>query len=133
MSVRAYDYAAAALALEADGKSPKVIAAGVARTLRAHGHTRLSFRVQAAIASLIARRNRCTQVLLTLADKRDEKKYANAVAAAFADIGISGEYEMRIDSRLIGGFTLETAERRHDMSYRRMLRTLYQTLTGVVA
>lgn len=131
MSVRAYDYAAAVLALEAEGKSPKDVTSGLIRTLQRRGHTRLAARVERTLLQLVERRERRAQVRLVIADAKDAKKHATAIARTRADLAVTETHETRVDTRLTGGFILETAELRHDASYRRALSTLYQKLTAV--
>lgn len=131
MSTRARDYAAAVLALEAAGMPAKKLAEGLVRTLTARGHTRLAGGVVRALTELTERQSRRSRVRLTLASESAAQQHATAIADARAVLGLAAQsHETRVDPRITGGFVLETAEMRHDASYRRALRTLYQKLTA---
>ena len=68
--------------------------------------------------------------LVTVAKEEDAEKYAQSIAAGLSALGVEkGAYEVRVDDRAVGGYTVRAYGKLIDRSYRSALVQLYQNVT----
>lgn len=63
---------------------------------------------------------------VTLARAEDAKTFAPRIAAALSALGVEKEYDVRVDDRAVGGYSVRANGKVIDQSYRRSLVELYQ-------
>lgn len=121
-------YALALLEQLDAGMRPADALSGLDATLAHRGHEKLKQRVLAIVHRTLTARSSDDGVILTLAVAGDEKRHKAAIKAISAELGVSTPTRTVVDNTLIGGFTITTADKRADHSYKRTLYNLYRNI-----
>lgn len=119
-------YAQALWKMVEGGMTPLKAVAAIKETLAAHGRTALLPRIARAFARLAEREARKSDVVLTIADEKDEKGAKKAAQEILTKLGLESEgLKTRVDDTVIGGWRLEGKGLLVDHSYKQRLLSMY--------
>jgi hypothetical protein len=123
-------YITAVLTLLDASTEPAEVVRGLQNTLRARHHDALLLPVLRSVERTLTNRLDATQPLLTVRNEAALQSEAARIEAAKKVLGVTVEPTVQYDDTLIGGVVLEHNYQRVDASYKRALRTLFQTITN---
>ncbi len=123
-------YTEAFLELLASGTSVEAALSGLQRTLAAKHHNKLYGAILAEVLRLLTAEK---GVQIAVVKKAPEINPADvaAIAAVLSNLGVAADTEVReeVDETLVGGFVATYNYREHDQSYKRVLKSLYESIT----
>ncbi len=123
------NYVQAVLAQLEAGQEPGEVVAGLVRTLKARGHSRLLKPVLTGTLAALLEQERTQAPKLTLATAGAAQTQKQAIAAAMSELKATTEPTVTIDEAIVGGFILEHNHTRLDNSYKTKLVELYRSIT----
>ena len=124
-------YAQALWKMVEGGMTPAKAVRALQETLKVHGREALLPRIASAFARIAQRETKRTDVVLTLAREKDERRAHKDIKEMLTRMGVaSKDLKTQIDDTLIGGWRLEGRETLTDVSYKKALLDLYVKVTG---
>jgi len=124
-------YAQALWKMVEGGMTPAKAVRALQETLKVHGREALLPRIASAFARIAQRETKRTDVVLTLAREKDERRAHKDIKEMLTRMGVaSKDLKTQIDDTLIGGWRLEGRETLTDVSYKKALLDLYVRVTG---
>lgn len=126
----AHQYATAMVAVVTGGTDPEQALAGLDRTLKRRGHTKLRTAILLRVLTLLTEEEKRNTPTVRIARKEDVATYESAIQKLATELGLSGTPAVVIDDSLIGGYVLETKDTLVDKSYKRTLLSLYRNITS---
>src|SRR3989344_5137079 len=124
-------YAQALWKMVEGGLTPAKAVRALEVTLKVHGREALLPRIASAFARIAQRETKRTDVVLTLAREKDERRAHKDIKEMLTRMGVaSKDLKTQIDDTLIGGWRLEGRETLTDVSYKKALLDLYVRVTG---
>lgn len=100
-------------------------------TLKLHGREALLPRIASEFARIAQRETKRSDVVLTLAREKDERRAHKEIKETLTRMGVEQkDLKTQIDDTLIGGWRLEGRETLTDASYKKALLDLYARVTS---
>ncbi|MFZ2707213.1 MAG: F0F1 ATP synthase subunit delta [Minisyncoccia bacterium] len=110
------------------GQEPDAVFAGLLRTLKERGATRLLPRIATAYERIVMVKNR-NLPRIVVAKRKDTSRAVEVALATFPGI-TPDDIQVQYDDTLIGGFNVEHKGRRLSQSYKSALLRLYRNITN---
>ena len=124
-------YAQALWKMVEGGMTPAKAEHALRDTLKAHGREQLMPRIARAFARIAQREAKRTDVVLTVAREKDERRAHKEIKDALSRMGVETKaLKTQVDDTLIGGWRLEGKETLVDASYKNQLIELYNRVTA---
>jgi F0F1-type ATP synthase delta subunit len=125
-----HTYAQALWNMIEEGTAPSKALRALRDSLKENGRESLLPRIGRAFARIAERETRRSDMVLTVAREKDERKVRTQVKEVIAKLGIDGkDLKTRIDDTLIGGWRLEGRGHLVDASFKKQLLTMYNRTT----
>lgn len=121
-------YSKAVMMLLKEGSDTEVVLHRLKKTLQKSGRAKLLPRILTQLLTDLERTDQDTKVTVRVAREGDEKKHRAAIADALDALNCEGETETRIDPQIIGGYSIETKDKKIDATYKQKLLSLYQAI-----
>lgn len=119
-------YIRAVVELQKSGSDVSEILSGLARTLKARGHTKLHRAIlQGVLIKLGETKGDAATVTYATKGANEDA----ALREVLKKLGSDGEYSTEIDESIIGGFTVEFDHTFIDASYKGELLKVYKNIT----
>jgi len=100
-------------------------------TLKEHGREALLPRIASAFARIAEREAKKSDVVLTVAREKDERRAHKDVKELLSELGVeTRSLKTQVDDTIIGGWRLEGREHLVDASYKKQLLELYNRVTA---
>lgn len=113
------------------GMTPAKAAHALRDTLKAHGREQLLPRIARAFARIAEREAKKTDVVLSVAREKDERRAHKEIKEMLSRMGVETKaLKTQVDDTLIGGWRLEGRETLTDVSYKKALLDLYARVTS---
>lgn len=123
-------YAQALWKMVEGGMTPAKAVRALQETLKIHGREALLPRIASAFARLAQREAKRSDVVLTVAREKDERRAHKEVKELLTRMGVeSKDLKTQVDDSLIGGWRLEGKETLVDASFKNQLLELYNRVT----
>lgn len=123
-------YAQALWNIVSKGGDAKKAVHSLKETLTAHGREKLLPRIAKAFERLAERNAHRTDVVVSVADEKDERRAHAAAKEALAGLGMEAKHlKTQVDETLVGGWRLEGQETLVDASYKKDLLELFNRAT----
>ena len=123
-------YAQALWKMVEGGLTPAKAVRALEVTLKTHGREALLPRIASAFARIAQRETKRSDVVLTLAREKDERRAHKEIKEMLTRMKVdSKDLKTQIDDTLIGGWRLEGKETLVDASYKNQLLALYNSVT----
>ncbi len=124
-------YAQALWKMVEDGMTPSKAVRALHEVLKAHGREALLPRIASAFTRIAERETKRSDVILTVAREKDERRAHKEVKELLSAMGVGVEdLKTQVDDTLIGGWRLEGREQLVDASYKNQLLELYNRVTA---
>ena len=124
-------YAQALWKMVEDGMTPAKAVRALHEVLKAHGREALLPRIASAFTRIAERETKRSDVILTVAREKDERRAHKEVKELLSAMGVGVEdLKTQVDDTLIGGWRLEGREQWVDASYKNQLLELYSRVTA---
>ena len=124
-------YAQALWKMVEGGMTPAKAVHALRDTLKAHGREALLPRIARAFARIAEREAKKTDVVLTVAREKDERRAHKEIKESLSRIGVEAKgLKTQVDDTLIGGWRLEGREHLVDASYKKQLLELFSRATA---
>jgi|SRR3989344_2090629 len=124
-------YAQALWKMVEGGLTPAKAVRALEVTLKTHGREALLPRIASAFARIAQRETKRSDVVLTLAREKDERRAHKEIKEMLTRMKVdSKDLKTQIDDTLIGGWRLEGKETLVDASYKNQLLELYNRVTA---
>ena len=124
-------YAQALWTMVEGGMTPAKAVRALQETLKTHGREALLPRIASAFARIAQRETKRSDVVLTLAREKDERRAHKEIKDMLTRMNVnSKDLKTQIDDTLIGGWRLEGKETLVDASYKNQLLELYNRVTA---
>jgi len=123
-------YAQALWKMVEDGMDYRKAVTALRGMLQANGRISLLPRIARAFERIAEREAKRTDVVLSVAHEKDERRAKSEAKEALAELKAAGDVrETRVDPTLIGGWRLEGNGILVDASYKKQLLDLYNAAT----
>lgn len=124
-------YAQALWKMVEGGMNPAKAVRALQETLKTHGREALLPRIASAFARIAERETKRSDVVLTVAREKDERRAHKEAKELLSHMGVEvKDLKTQIDDTLIGGWRLEGRETLTDVSYKKALLDLYTRVTS---
>lgn len=124
-------YAQALWKMVEGGMTPAKAVRALQETLKVHGREALLPRIASAFARIAERETKRSDVVLTVAREKDERRAHKDIKEMLTRMGVEQkDLKTQIDDTLIGGWRLEGKETLVDASYKNQLLELYNRVTA---
>lgn len=124
-------YAQALWKMVEGGMTPVKAVHALRDTLKAHGREQLLPRIARAFARIAKREAKKTDVVLSVAREKDERRAHKEIKELLSRMGVEAKaLKTQVDDTLIGGWRLEGRETLTDVSYKKALLDLYARVTS---
>lgn len=124
-------YAQALWKMVEGGMTPAKAVHALRDTLKVHGREALLPRIARAFMRIAEREANRTDVVLTVAREKDERKAHKDIKELLSQVGVGTQaLKTQVDDTLIGGWRLEGRETLVDASYKNQLLELYNRVTA---
>ncbi len=123
-------YAQAFLASLESGMAVDTAIAGLKKSLEKKNHTKLLGAVLLEVARVLEAAPQGNQAVVAVAAAGDIAALKASIAAALEELGVTKETEVKevVDETLIGGFVATYNHKEHDASYKKSLKSLYESI-----
>lgn len=123
-------YAQAFLASLESGMAVDTAIAGLKKSLEKKNHTKLLGAVLLEAARVLEAAPQGNQAVVAVATAGDIAALKASIAAALEELGVTKETEVKevVDETLIGGFVATYNHKEHDASYKKSLKSLYESI-----
>ena len=113
------------------GMTPAKAVRALQETLTAHGRESLLPRIASAFGRIAEREAKRTDVVLTVAREKDERRAHKEAKELLVSMGMEvKDLKTQVDDTLIGGWRLEGREQLVDASYQNQLLELFNRATA---
>lgn len=124
-------YAQALWKMVDGGMTPAKAVRALHETLKMHGREALLPRIASAFVRIAERETKRTDVVLTVAREKDERRAHKEVKEILTRMGVeTKDLKTQVDDTLIGGWRLEGREQLVDASYKSQLLELFNRATA---
>ncbi len=124
-------YAQALWKMVEGGMTPVKAVHALRDTLKAHGREQLLPRIARAFARIAQREAKRTDVVLTVAREKDERRAHKEIKELLSQMGVEAKgVKTQVDDALIGGWRLEGKELLVDASYKKLLLDFFSRATS---
>ena len=124
-------YAQALWKMVEGGMTPTKAVHALQDILKTHGREALLPRIASAFARIAAREAKKTDVVLTVAREKDERRARKDIKEILTRLGVEAKgLKTQIDDTLIGGWRLEGKEHLVDATYKKQLLELFSRATS---
>jgi F0F1-type ATP synthase delta subunit len=125
--MRVYDYSTSICELIESGTSLTDALTGLKKVLESRGHAPLYPKILKQLMRDLSMRASQKTAVVTVATQSGKEELASDIALAAKELGAE-TYNTITDATLIGGFKVETQDKRVDKSHKKVLLTLYRSL-----
>lgn len=113
------------------GMTPTKAVHALHEILKTHGREALLPRIASAFVRIAERETKRTDVVLTVAREKDERRAHKEVKELLSAMGVeTKDLKTQVDDTLIGGWRLEGKEQLVDASYKNQLLELFNRVTA---
>ncbi|MEY2665110.1 MAG: synthase delta subunit [Candidatus Parcubacteria bacterium] len=123
-------YAIAFLKSLETGMAVDAALVGLKATLAKKQHTKLLGGVLLEVLRVLEAQKGTKQAVVAVAKISDMKSLKTAIEAALSELGVAKETPVKevVDETLIGGFVATFNYKEHDASYKKSLKSLYESI-----
>jgi F-type H+-transporting ATPase subunit delta len=124
-------YAQAFIASIVDGMPVDTALAGLARALESKKHTKLLAPVLLEVLRTLEAQKGTMHAVVTVSSLGDKTKLKTQIEAVLADMGVTKDTPVKetVDETLVGGFVATFDHKEYDQSYKKSLKSLYESIT----
>jgi F0F1-type ATP synthase delta subunit len=126
--MRTRDYTQAVVSLIEDGREVGTVLQNLSKTLKARGHARLYPAILRDVERLLTTRRLRNEVVVTVGRADDAVRYTTDIEHDLAGAGLSTQYHIEVDPRIIGGFRVRSGSVVLDRTFKERLIALYRSI-----
>jgi F0F1-type ATP synthase delta subunit len=125
-----HEYAQAFLKSLESGMAVDAAIAGLESAMEKKQHTKLFGAVLLEVLRVLETEKGTKQAVVAVAKSTDMKSLKPAIEAALAELGVSKDTPVKevVDEALVGGFVATYDYKEHDASYKKSLKSLYESI-----
>ncbi len=125
------DYVLAFLALIEDGIPIETSLSGLQIVLKKRRHQKLLLPILRQVLLILVTKKGADEAQVVMADKNTDSRLLAEVKLALLKLGIHEDTTIKekFDKTLIGGFVVTYNYREYDYSYKRILKSLHESIT----
>ncbi len=124
-------YAQAFLEILKDGTPVDTALTGLRRVLGSKHHGKLLAPVLFEVLRTLESGRGTKEAVVAVATKTDTSAHKAKIEAVLLELGVSKDTPVKevVDETLVGGFTVTFDYKEHDQSYKKALKSLYESIT----
>jgi F0F1-type ATP synthase delta subunit len=124
-------YSQAFLEVVKDGMPVETALAGLRAALIKKNHSKLLAPVLLEVARVLEAEKFAKQAVIKTAKEADHKALKTQIETVLAELGVSNDISVKtvVDETLVGGFVATFDYKEHDQSYKKSLKSLFESIT----
>jgi F0F1-type ATP synthase delta subunit len=124
-------YSQAFLEVVKDGMPVETALAGLRAALTKKNHSKLLAPVLLEVARVLEAEKFANQAVIKTAKEADHKALKTQIETVLAELGVSKDISVKtvVDETLVGGFVATFDYKEHDQSYKKSLKSLFESIT----
>ena len=126
-----HEHAQAVLQVLKDGMPVETTLAGLRSALERKGHAKLFGPILLEVLRVLEADKGRGQAVVATASAASQKTLKSQIEAALKELGVLAETPVKtiVDETLVGGFVATFDYKEHDQTYKRALKTLFESIT----